>query len=189
MRMAFFGEDTLRSLLESFSGIYTDFTVAAILLLFGIAAGKLLGKLSLRLLHELELNRLVKGLTRKGLPLEEIISSGLTYLVYLIFVVVAMERLGLNPYLFNIIALAVMAVLVVSVLLAIKDFIPNIIAGLAIHLTDRLREGDTIAVDGMDGRVVQVGVVETRLETRGGDTIYVPNSLLTKSVVKRRARK
>ena len=189
MRMVFFGEGTLRSLLESFSGIYTDFTVAVIYLLFGIAAGKLLGKISLRLLHELEVNRLVKDLTKRGLPLEEIVSSGLTYLVYLIFFVLALERLGLNPYLFNIIAMAIMAVLVVSVLLAIRDFIPNIIAGLAIHLTDRVREGDTIAVDGMDGKVVQVGVVETRLETKGGDTIYVPNSLLTKNIVKRRARK
>jgi len=37
-----------------------------------------------------------------------------------------------------------------------------------------------------EGEVIAVRALETLLETKGGDIIYVPNSILTRTVVKRR---
>ena len=182
-------EATLSSILESFSGIYTTFTVAVIVLLFGIVLGKLAGKFTLRLLHELELNKLVKKTMRTSFPLEELVSSTLTYLIYFVFIVFALEELGLNPYLFNVIAAGIIAIVVISILLAIKDFIPNVIAGVVIHLSNHIDEGDVITVTDIVGTVMEVGVIETRMETKAGDTIYVPNSLLTKNIVAKRRKR
>lgn len=176
----------LNTLLQSFKGLYTQITAAAIALLFGILLGKLIGKLVLRFLHELEVNRLVKQLTRTSFPLEEFISSGLTYLTYFAFVTLSLEMLGLNPQVFNLIAAGIIAVVVISILLAVKDIIPNAIAGIFIHLSNHIREGDSITVKDITGKVEQVGMVETKLKTRVGDTIYVPNSLLMKSIVARK---
>lgn len=179
----------LNTILQSFKGLYTQITAAAIALLFGILLGKLIGKLVLRFLHELEVNRLVKQLTRTSFPLEEFISSGLTYLTYFAFIILSLETLGLNPQVFNLIAAGIIAVVVISVLLAVKDIIPNVIAGIFIHLSNHIREGDSITVKDITGKVEQVGMVETKLETRAGDTIYVPNSLLTKSIVARKRKR
>ena len=79
-----------------------------------------------------------------------------------------------------------MVVVVISILLAIKDFIPNVIAGLVIHLSDHIRVGDKVTVNDIEGKVMAVNALETRLETKRGDTIYVPNSILTKTVVKKK---
>lgn len=178
------GQDSvLNTLLQSFKGFNTKFTAAVVLLLFGILLGKLIGKLVFRLLHELELDKLVKKVTRTGFPVEEFISSALTYLTYFTFIILSLETLGLNPLIFNIIAAGIIAIVVISILLAVKDIIPNIIAGAFIHLSDHIREGDSITVKDITGKVVQVNMVETKLETKKGDTIYVPNSLLTKTIV------
>ncbi len=179
----------LKSLLDSFSEIYTDFTVAVVILLFGIVLGKIAGKLILRLLHELEINKLVKKTTKSGFPIEELISSGTSYTIYFIFIVLSLQRMRLNPLLFDIIAVAIIAIIVISILLAIKDLIPNFIAGISIHFSNHIRDGDTIMINDIKGKVSHVGMIETRLETRRGDTIYVPNSLLTKSIVRKKRRR
>ena len=184
------GQDSaLNTLLQSVKVLNTTFTAAVVILLFGILLGKLIGKFVLRILHELELNKLVKQVTRTSFPVEQFISSGLTYLIYFSFIILSLETLGLNPLIFNIIAAGIIAMVVISILLAVKDIIPNVIAGMFINLSDHIREGDSITVKDITGRVVQVGVVETKLETKAGDTIYMPNSLLTKSIVAKKREK
>ena len=68
-------------------------------------------------------------------------------------------------------------------MLSIKDFMPNMFAGFFIHQKRFIKEGDIIKVDNIKGKIVHVNLVETTIETKQGDIIYIPNSLLTKKTI------
>lgn len=66
-----------------------------------------------------------------------------------------------------------------------RDVAANVLAGS--YLRESFLSGDRISVEEVSGRVMQVGSVNTILETESGE-ISVPNSLLIKSVTTRLAR-
>jgi len=163
-------------------------TMGVVVLLFGVVLGKVMGKIVGRILHELEINKAIKSTFKTSFPMEELLSSLLTYTIYFVAIILSLERLRLDTFIFNIIAAGIIATVVVSILLAVKDFIPNVMAGVFIHFSDHIREGDTISFDGTVGKVMTINVVETKLETPNGETIFVPNALLTKRVVSRKGK-
>ena len=65
----------------------------------------------------------------------------------------------------------------------------NMFAGLFIHQKRFIKEGDILKVDNTEGKVVHINLVETKIETKQGDIIYIPNSLLTKKTVMKLKRK
>ncbi|MBM3200720.1 mechanosensitive ion channel, partial [Candidatus Woesearchaeota archaeon] len=68
------------------------------------------------------------------------------------------------------------------IILAFKDFIPNITAGFFLHQKNMIKPGDVIKVKDIEGEVVSVSLVETILKVKD-DTVYIPNSVLTKNEV------
>ncbi len=165
------------------SGIFTKLVVAVIIVLIGLVAGKLLGKFIHKLLHEIELNKLIKKSAGIKISAEEIISSFVTYFIYFIFIVMALNQLGLTTVVLHMISGAILILIIISILLSIKDFMPNMFAGFFIHQKGFIKEGDIIQIDNTKGKVVHINLVETKIETKKGDIIYIPNSLLTKKTV------
>lgn len=153
--------------------------VAIVILIIGFVVGRVFGKLIAKLLHEIELNRLI---AKRGIKisLEEIISNGLTYLIYFISLIMALNHLGLAATVLYFIYAAILVLLIISIFLAIKDFMPNVIAGFVLFQKGTIKKGDTIIVDTVKGKVKHLGLVETEIRTKEGDTIYIPNSLLMK---------
>ncbi len=169
--------DTINRLLQPF---YSQIIVALILIFFGLILGKLLGSLVKRILTEIRLDRLVKSLTGISLQVESFISSLVKYFTYFVFVIWALEKLGLGSIVLNLLAGGVILIVIVSFILGIKDFIPNAVAGIFLHVKGILREDDWIKTDDIEGRVVKVELVDTQLETRSKDIIFIPNSVLAK---------
>ncbi|MDP2908530.1 MAG: mechanosensitive ion channel [Nanoarchaeota archaeon] len=164
--------------------------VAAIaILLIGMVAARIISRIIKKILEELEVNRILKEQAGITLPVEEFISSLAKYLIYLIAVIWALAELGLQTIILYIILIVLLVVLVSFIVLAFKDFIPNITAGFFIHQKNIIKKGDIIKVKEIEGRVVNVGLVETVIKA-DGDTIYIPNSVLTKNeVTKKKALK
>ena len=175
--------ESISNLPNLLSGIFTKLVVAVIIVLIGLVAGKLLGKLIHKLLHEIELNRIIKKAAGIKVSAEEIISSFVTYFIYFIFIVMALNQLGLTTVVLHMISGAILIIIIISIMLSIKDFMPNMFAGFFIHQKRFIKEGDIIQVDNTKGKVVHINLVETKIETKKGDIIYIPNSLLTKKTV------
>ena len=175
--------DSIGILTKLLSCIFTKLVVAVIVVLIGLVAGKLLGKFIHKLLHEIELNKLIKKSAGIKVSAEEIISSFVTYFIYFIFIVMALNQLGLTTVILHMISGAILIIIIISILLSIKDFMPNMFAGFFIHRKRFIKEGDIIQVDNTKGKVVHINLVETKIETKKGDIIYIPNSLLTKKTV------
>ncbi|MBW2977366.1 mechanosensitive ion channel [Candidatus Woesearchaeota archaeon] len=159
---------------------FTRSVVAIIILLMGFVLGRIIGKITQKVLREIELNRIIKKATGMKIALEEIVAKLLTYFIYFIFMIWALNELGLTTTILTMISGAALVIIILSILLAIKDFIPNAFAGFVIHRKRQIKPGDRIKTDGLQGKIARISLVETEIKTKKGDTIYIPNSILTK---------
>ncbi len=160
---------------------YSGIIIAVIILLIGLVLGKVLGRLSLKLLSEVEINEIFKLATGLNVKFDRIISLVISYFIYFVFGMWALEKLGLSSVILNIIAVGIIVLFVIAVVLGIKDFFPNVIAGLFLHAKRIVNEGEKVEIDSVKGKVVQVGLVETELVSFSGDSIFVPNSAFLRS--------
>lgn len=70
------------------------------------------------------------------------------------------------------------AVLTAVVGLALQSTIANVFGGLALQLDRTLRHGEWIEVGNRIGKILEIGWRSTRIHTKDGDTVFVPNSEL-----------
>jgi len=173
---------------STFSHFLTNLIVAVIILLVGFIVGRLVGKLVYKMLHEFELNKVIEKVGIK-FNLEDILKYFVTYLIYFVAIIWALSELGLSTIILNTLLIAVIVIIIVAIILGIKDFIPNAFAGLSISKKGLIREGDTIKINGLQGRVKKINLAETEVITKGKDIIIVPNVNLKKqSVIVRKKR-
>src|SRR3989344_8068188 len=175
--------ETVLGYLNTLFSVFLDrIVIALVIVLIGFIIGRLVGRLLLRVLHEVELDTILSKAGFK-MPLEHTISTLLAYLIYFIAVVMALNQIGLTTVALYIIVGAAVLLVLIATVLGIKDFIPNLIAGIYIYRKGLFKEGQIIIVKNVEGKVKRVSIIETELETKKGDVIYVPNSLLVKSTL------
>ena len=75
---------------------------------------------------------------------------------------------------------ATSAVLTGIIVFSMQDTLGNIFGGLALQLDRSIRIGDWVRIDDLSGRVVEIRWRYTAIETRGRETVIVPNSALMK---------
>lgn len=72
------------------------------------------------------------------------------------------------------------------ILLAFKDFIPNAFASFWIHQKKLIEIGDEIEVKDISGKVIEITLTETKIETKDKEIVLIPNSLLLKEKIKKK---
>jgi len=177
------GQEMLDALGGLYQGVINKAIAAVIILLIGFIIGKVVAKIFQKFLAEIELNKMMKKAAGIKVSLEEILSYFVQYFIYFIFIIMALNQLGLTTTILNMLSGAIIIVIIISIFLGIKDFIPNFIAGMFIHSKGFIKEGDHIKVKDVQGKIVKINMVETRIETKSGDLIYLPNTMLTKQEV------
>jgi small conductance mechanosensitive channel len=183
------------SVRESTSGLFYKFIVAIVLLLIGFILGKILGRLVYKFLHSFEINENFSKLAGITLKIEEIAETFTTYFLYFVTIVIVLQQIGLVSTILHMIAAGVIILIILSTFLGIKDFIPNAISGFFIQRKNEFKIGQRIKVKGMQGKITEINLLETKIETKSGDIIFIPNSVLSKTEVtyitakKKRSRK
>jgi len=167
----------------SIEPFYSGIVIAILIILIGLIIGQLLSRLIKKLLHELKLNKLINISTGLNLPVESVISTLVKYIVNLFFLFWALQKLNLGELFVNVIAGGILAIIVVSLLLGIKDFMRNAVAGLFITFKGIVKIGDFIKCNDVSGEVTQIELTQTIIETKSSDVIYIPNSILVKNIV------
>ena len=164
------------------SDILGKLITALIIILSGFILGRLVGRLLGRVLHEIELDNI---LSRTGIkmPVEHTLATLAAYLIYFIAVIMALNQLGLTTVALYIIVGGAVVMIIIATALGIKDFIPNMIAGIFIYRKGIIRENQRMIIKNVEGKVKKISIIETELETKNGDIILVPNSLIIKSTV------
>ncbi|MBW3000025.1 mechanosensitive ion channel family protein [Candidatus Woesearchaeota archaeon] len=172
-----------------FAEFYSRILVAVIILLLGFIIGKVAGKIVKKILHELEMNVIIKKATRIDFNLEKVIATFVSYFIYFITIIMVLNQLNITTTVLQMLSAAVIILVIISVLLAIKDFVPNVFAGFYIYRNKFIKKGETIKVKGMEGEVIDITIIETKIETRDGDIVHIPNSALTKTEIIKVKRK
>ena len=113
--------------------------------------------------------------------LEEIVSSIISYVIYLFTVVIFLDKLGIRSIVLYLLVGAILMLIILTFLVGLKDIIPNFIAWLILQKKEKIKEGRYVKVKNISGRVEKVGFLETEIKTENGDILYVPNSLFLKS--------
>ncbi|HTY94242.1 MAG TPA: mechanosensitive ion channel [Steroidobacteraceae bacterium] len=104
-------------------------------------------------------------------PLRQLLSRATRALVLLLFVVMALQNLGVQllPL------VAGLGVAGAGIALAMQGVLSNIVAGLSIILTKPYRVGQFIQVAGVDGQVEQVTLFSTILLHADRSKVVIPN--------------
>ena len=157
--------------------------VAAItILLIGLILGRFFSKLVKKILKEVELNNIIKKEFKLDWPVEQFLVSFIRYLVYFVALVIALNQIGLAKIILYVILGGVLLFIVVFMILAIKDFIPNVVSGFLIQHRKLLKKGDKIKVKDIEGKVVDITLTEIQIKS-GNEIIVVPNSVLSKEII------
>jgi CRP-like cAMP-binding protein len=67
--------------------------------------------------------------------------------------------------------------------LALQDTLGNLFAGLAIQIEKPFRVGDWVTIGGQDGMVSEITWRATKMRTKAGNFVVVPNSVLAKDTI------
>ena len=160
-----------------------DIIIAIIFLLGGVVIGNFIKKLVQRVFSELEVNKFLKRVANIKMDFGRLIGNILAYLIYFFGLLMALNQLGITTYVLYMVGAAALIIIVVSFLLSIKDFIPNVISGFYLYRDNRFGVGDKIKVDNMEGVVSKINLVETVLTTKKKEMICIPNSTMLKSKI------
>lgn len=156
--------------------------VVVIIILVGILIGKLAGRVVKRLAKEIELNKIIKNLLNLNLPVDSLLSKLVSWLIYIITVIFALDQVGYGSATLNIILIFILVIIVILVLFSVKDFIPNIIAGFIIYAKGNLKKGVKIKINNFTGTISSISLLETKIKTKK-ETIFIPNSVLIKNSI------
>jgi small-conductance mechanosensitive channel len=116
-------------------------------------------------------------LPKLGRPLARIIEDLAIVAVYTAYGLSQLRHAGVD--LTGI--LATSAIITAVLAFAMQDTLGNVLGGLAIQFDNSVRVGDWIQIEGLSGRVVDIRWRSTAVETRGWETVVIPNSALMKS--------
>jgi len=168
---------------KSLSMVLLKFITAIVILLVGFIIGKVLGRFIYKVLHNFELNIIMEKLVGVKISLEEIIETFITYFIYFITIVIVLQQIGIATTVLHMIAGGVIIIIILATFLGVKDFIPNAIGGFFIQSKKIIQVGETVKIKGMEGEILEVNLVETKLRTKEGDIIFIPNSAVTKTEI------
>src|SRR3989338_2086573 len=100
-------------------------------------------------------------------------------ILFCIGIAFALDVLGLASFIGYVFSAIILLIIIGSFLVASKDFLPNIIAGIMIYRKKLFTVNETIEIDFCEGKVISFNLFETKLKTKSGDIIHIPNSFIT----------
>lgn len=168
--------------LENVSNVIINLIAALIIIIFTLIVANIVEKLIRKILHELELDKILKkqGIT---VPFEKFISSIVKYFIYFIGLIWALNQLGVATLILHIILIVVLTIFVAIIIIAFKDFIPNIIAGFIIHNKKIIKKNNIIQINKIQGKVLEIDILDTKIKTEDGDKMIIPNSMIVKNTI------
>ncbi|HMW56483.1 MULTISPECIES: mechanosensitive ion channel family protein [Candidatus Accumulibacter] len=119
--------------------------------------------------------RLAFPLIRLRIP--RIIEDLLTFLGYIAWVLVRLRLAGMD--LTSLVATS--AVLTAVIAFSMQDTLGNTMGGLLLQIESSIKVGDWITIGNVAGQISEIRWRYTALETRDGETVIFPNSVLMKN--------
>jgi small-conductance mechanosensitive channel len=168
---------------SSFNQVLINIMVALLIFFIGFILGRLFGRILKKVLHHMNLDFFLRKTLGYKISMEDILSGVVSYFIYIISFIMALNQLGLSTAILQMVIGGVIVIIVISIVLSIKDFLPNLVAGFVIREKAFVAENDIVRIRDIEGKVIEMGMVETVIQNKHGDKIFIPNIVFTKNEV------
>ncbi len=168
----------------AFMSIVNQYLIALVILFSGFVIGNILAKIIKKILHEIELNNFLKSISNVDVRLEELISMFVKFFIYFIFVVYVLNYLNLSTIIINVLLVVVLIIVGFSVIVSIRNFLPDLFAGISISKRKLIFEGDIIEVDGIVATIKKIDPTSVQLLTKDNEIIFYPASQFLRKKLK-----
>ncbi|MDP3728847.1 MAG: mechanosensitive ion channel [bacterium] len=170
-----------------YSSVVTNIVAGILVIGFGILVGNIFSIIGKKVLQSFEIEKIFQ---ERGVrfPFEEFIGSIIKYGIYIAGLILGLGFLGLEKILLYVILVIILGLLIAFILLSLKDFIPNFIAGLIIYMKSKLRTGDIVEIDTIEGKVIHTDMLEAKIRTKDGDVVIMPNILVLRSTITKKRK-
>ena len=170
------------ALVSYYPDVFTNIVAGILVIGFGILVGNIFSVIAKKVLQSFEIERILQEIGVR-FPLESFVSSLLKYAIYIGGLILGLAFLGLEKILLYIVLFIILGLLITFILLSLKDFIPNFFAGLIIYMKSKLRTGDIVEIDTIEGKVIHTDMLEAKFRTTDGDVVVMPNILILRSTI------
>ncbi|MBS3151891.1 mechanosensitive ion channel [Candidatus Woesearchaeota archaeon] len=151
-----------------------------LILIMGLIIAQVTSNILRRFIKGIEVNKTLEQQLKIKINLENYISAIVKYIIYLITIIFALNQLGVSTKILQTILVVFIILIVIFIILAFKDWLPNLISGIYIIRTEKIKLGDKIKTKDIKGKVIEIKLLETKIETNNNEIIFIPNSNLTK---------
>ena len=162
--------------------------IAVSIILLGVVIARFISKLIYKVLIRINLSNIIKNNLDLALPLEDVISTLAKYIIYFLSLYLALSEIGIRVFIGKVILVIILILTAVIVFFVLKDFGQNFVAGALLHKKKLIRKGDVIEVLGINGKVLEVKLLDTKIINKEKELFILPNSVLIKAVAKNRKR-
>ena len=164
--------------------LYQDLLIkvlgAFLILILGLIIAQIVTNISRKFFKTISISKVLEEQLKLKIPLERYLSSTLKYIVYLITLILILNQLGIPSVTVQWILIIFLILITIFIILAFKDWLPNLISGLYLIRSEKVKPGDKIKVKGITGKVIKVSLLETQIETNNNELIFLPNANITK---------
>ncbi|HLD19501.1 MAG TPA: mechanosensitive ion channel domain-containing protein [Candidatus Nanoarchaeia archaeon] len=176
--MALIDTPLLQLVLSALSTLTNKMLLAALTFLLGAIISRMLGKLTAKILKEIELDLVIKRLTGIETALTDVFSIAVSIFFYGLTSLLVLKILGVNVFVIETIGILIIAIMLLSILIALQHSIPNIAAGIGLRQRKIVMTGDYLKLRNISGIVTHMGLFEITLVNKDKEIIYIPNRAL-----------
>lgn len=155
--------------------ILNKIIASAIIFFLGFMFGKVCGKLLKRFLSEIDLNDKFLNIFLNKINIEQIISKTIEYTIYIITIIITLNKIGLTNVVIKGILIFSIALILFTLILDLKELIPNIFSYIQIKREKYFKVGDKIKIHLATGVVKKISFIRTKIVTEANDELYIQN--------------
>jgi small-conductance mechanosensitive channel len=167
--------------------ILINIVTAALIFLLGIVVGKIIEKLLLKFFDLIELNKLINKMVKLKFSLSKTVSRIIAYFVYIIALVMALNRLAITTTIITTAVIVIIIVMLLFMIFGINNFFANVFAGLVVRFRKNINVGDYVKISdknkNIEGHIISLNMLNMRLETGKEEVVFIPNMAVFKSEI------
>jgi small conductance mechanosensitive channel len=171
------------SVRNTFSGFLLNIILSLTIILVGFVLGRMIGRLIIIFLKEIELSLIISKILKKKINIEEFIGNTIKYCIYIIIISIALNQLNLLIYTIYSLSLCIFLFIIVTLSLAIRDLIPNLFANFKLKIKKRLKKDDIISINNIKGKIKNIYITGINIISTEGDLISLPNTYILENKV------
>jgi len=177
--------DEANSALSILNPLVIKLVIAILIFLLGFVIGSIVKKLVLKFFQISDFDRIFKKKTGFKFSVSNIVSTSISYFIYLLAIIMALNKLEIATTIVTTIVIILVVILILFVIFGLNDIFANFSAGFIIKLKGNIKPGDYIRIKDkrIEGYIISINSLNIRLETKKDEIVFIPNMVLFKSEI------